>query len=205
LCAADFRGAHVSAPVTGVRWYLGIPRSGKTTLALAHLWELCARTRNPAVIIDTEGVQQLDQVEHVHTVRDVVRLAWGERRHVAFEPNGPKDLAAVLRAVRHPGRVNLLVDEAHVWLSARSHSSAPLFRLMRSHRHSQLNLLLTAQHFSGDVSQTALSCAPRLFLFRCTSQAVLDKVESELRIDPRRIAALGQYRYLEHFQGFDAT
>lgn len=49
----------------GVRWYVGMPQSGKSTLALAHLWTLHLATGMPALVIDEEEVRQLSGVPHV--------------------------------------------------------------------------------------------------------------------------------------------
>jgi hypothetical protein len=94
-----------------------------------------------------------------------------------------------------------MVDEAHTYLTSRKGKDGPLLNLMRAHRHAEANVLLTTQHLTGDIPQEALSCAPRLFVFRCTSPAVLERLKQE-GLDVERIAALPQGHWIEHYEGF---
>lgn len=93
-------------------------------------------------------------------------------------------------------QVNVLLDGAHAVLSARSHVSEPLIAAMRGHRHRELALLLSTHHLTGDVPQAALSCAPELYLFCCTSPAVLKTVEKEWGVPARKVSGLPQFSYL---------
>lgn len=188
--------------MTGVRWYVGVPASGKTTLAAAQAAELVAATGWPVLAIDSAGVAQLGQVPHVTSVEAVLDHAWTRRQHVAFIPRDEDQVTEIVQAVLARGRVILLVDEAAFWIDARKGSGSPLLRLMRAHRHARVFLLLTTQHFSGDVSQQALSCAPTLYVFRCTSPAVLDRLEREYGLDRRAIANLGQGQFIKVESGF---
>ena len=100
--------------------------------------------------------------------------------------------------------MNLLIDEAHVWLSARSAVTDPMLRIMRGHRHSKVRLFLTTQHLSGDVPQAALACSPVLHVFRCTSPATLERLEKQFGIQPARVRNLPQFNYLRLFEGFSS-
>lgn len=187
---------------TGVAWYVGCPASGKTTLARAHAIRASAENHWPVLVIDSESVQQLAGFARARSVKAAIQSIWTRRESCAFMPHSSKQIEQLLRSCHSPGRVNLLVDEAHLWLSARSPVTATLLRLMRAHRHSKLRLFLTTQHLSGDVPQAALACSPRLFVFRCTSPATLDRLEREFGMDRLRISELPQWNYLQHFAGF---
>jgi hypothetical protein len=187
--------------VTGVSWYVGIPGSGKTTLAKQHLARLVVETGWPALVLDSTGVDQLKDVRHARSIREVIEWVWGAGEHAAYLPNDAQEVDRLVAACLDPGRVNLLVDEAHTWLSARRGLAGPLLRLMRAHRHAHANVLLTTQHLSGDIPQEALSCAPRLYVFRCTAPAVLDRLRAE-GLDPAQVQVLDRWKFMEHYSGF---
>ena len=186
---------------SGVAWYVGIPGSGKTTLATAHAAELVRRKGWPVVCIDSQGVAQLASIPRVASPRDVVEHAWRLRRHCAFIPESDEDVRSIARAALTTGRVVLLIDEAAYWLTAHDRHS-PLLRLMRAHRHANVCILLTTQHLSGDVPQEALACAPVLHVFRCESPAALERLERDYRIPPERIASLPRGHFLRIETGF---
>jgi hypothetical protein len=188
---------------TGVRWYVGIPGSGKTYLALAHLRELIESNGWPALVIDTAGVSNFASIPHARNVREALSWVWGAGNHAAIVPSDAMQVEQLVGACQGAGRVNLLVDEAAYWLSARS-SGTGLLRLMRAHRHARANVLLTTQHLTGDVPQEALSCAPRLYVFRCTAPAVLKRLTEE-GIDADRVSKLPAREYVEHFAGFPSS
>ena len=189
---------------TGIAYYIGAPASGKTTLARAHAIEAQRENRWPILVIDTEGVAQLRGFQHVRSVREAIESLWGRpRRNAALRPRGPEEVEAILAAVHRCGRVNVLVDEVHLWLTSRSAVTDPLLRLMRAHRHVKLRLFLTTQHLSGDIPQAALSCAPVLHVFRCTSPATLERLERHWDIRPELVRTLPQFQYVRHFDGFD--
>lgn len=187
---------------TSVAWYVGCPGAGKTTLAREHLAELVAANGWPAFVVDSQGVAQLDDVPHAATLDEALRVAFGAGEHVAYIPRGPLDFECIVRAALSAGRVNLLVDEAAFWITSHAGRTSPLMRLMRAHRHAPACLLLTTQHFSGDVSQQALSCAPRLYVFRCTSRAVLERLESDYGLDPAEVRALPRGKFFTLDSGF---
>lgn len=126
---------------------------------------------------------------------------FGAGVHAAYFPRTREEVDAIVRACLNPGRVNLLVDEAHNWLTSRKGVDGPLLKLMRAHRHAEANVLLTSQHFTADVPQEARSCSPRIYVFRCTGPRVLEVLRDE-GIDSELVANLPQLSYLEHYTGF---
>jgi ABC-type taurine transport system ATPase subunit len=135
-------------------------------------------------------------------VSEAVERVWTHRRHARLVPRDREDVEAVARAVIAGRDCNLLVDEAAFWVSAHKGRDSALLRLLRAWRHARASVLLTTQHLTGDVSQSALSCAPVLFVFRCTSPAVLDRLERDFGVDRRRVAALPRGRFLRVESGF---
>lgn len=180
---------------------MGIPGSGKTYLALQHLREAMARNGWPALLIDSIGEEQVAHVPHARSVREAIEWVWGAGESAAYIPPGIEEVNALLRPCLEVGRVNVWIDEAHTWLTARRGTDGPLLRLMRTHRHARVNLFLTAQHLTGDVPQEALSCAPEIYCFRCTSPAVLERLGRE-GIDPDVVRALPSREFVRHYEGF---
>lgn len=188
--------------MTGVAWYIGQPGAGKTTLAAAHACDLVSATGWPLVCIDSAGVAQLEHVPRAQTAEEAICAAWDRREHVAFTPRAENDVERVARASLGGGHVVLLVDEAAFWISSRRGTGSSLLRLMRAHRHAKVYLLLTTQHFSADVPQEAISCAPEIYVFACQSPAVLDRLEREYALSREVVKALPRGRYIRLQTGF---
>jgi hypothetical protein len=190
--------AHDARPLA---WYFGIPGAGKTTLATRHAAELVRRTGWPVLVVNTESVRQLAGIADAGSPRAACERVWLERRNAAFVPESQADVDYVIAQADRRGRVVLLVDEAAVWITAHDRHGAML-RLMRSHRHKRVAMLLTTQHLSGDCPQEALSCAPVLYVFNCSSGAVHDRLRERFDIDPRLVASLPRGRYIRIRTGF---
>jgi hypothetical protein len=152
-------------------------------------------------VIDSTGVDQLAGVRHARNVREAIEWVWGGGENAAYLPTSIEEVDQLARACLDPGEVNLLIDEAHSWLTARRGTDGPLLKLMRAHRHSRARIFLTTQHLTGDIPQEALSCAPRLFVFRCSAPAVLERLRRE-GIDEERVSNLPQFEFVEHYAGF---
>lgn len=190
---------------TGIAWYVGVPNSGKSTLARAHAIRAAKENRWPLLVIDTERVANFRELDHARSVASVVERLWKRRVSVAFTPNTTEEALAVFEAVHKAGRVNMVIDEAPAWFDARrgGRIREVILRLMRSHRHSKVRLFLTAHHLTGDVPDAAISCSPELFVFRCTSARSLDRLEAHFGLDRERVRSLGQYVFLRVFEGFE--
>lgn len=188
--------------MTGVRYYIGQPGSGKTTLAAAHAADLCGQTGWPVLVIDSAGVAQLDHVPRARSAPDALDQVWNRRAHAAWTPSDVSEVENVCASILQRGRLIVLVDEAAYWISSRRSGAPSLLRLMRAHRHAQVFLLLTTQHFSADVPQEAVSCAPDLYVFACTSPAVLDRLERDYGLDRRTVASLPRGHFVHVETGF---
>jgi hypothetical protein len=186
----------------GVTWCVGIPQSGKTTHALRLVTEASTRLRIPFLALDSAHVAQLGGIPRARSFDDVLRRLWIDRSSCAWSPNHLDDVDRTCKAIRAGRRVLLLVDEAHFWLSSRSGVSASLVALMRATQHAESHVYLTTHHLTGDIPQSALSCAPTLYVFRCTSPRVLQVLEQEFALDSALIRTLPQFAFIEHRTGF---
>lgn len=189
---------------TGVAWYVGIPGAGKTTLAVTHLAQDASANRWPCIVVDSSDVAQLAHVPHVRGLAELEHAVWARGEHAAIIPRDAAEVEEIAARVLELGRVNLLIDEAAFWISSRKGTDGALLRLMRAHRHAQARLYLTTQHLSADVPQAALSCAPVLYVFRCTSPVVLERLEREFGLDPSQVSTLPRGTFIRHETGFSS-
>lgn len=187
-----------------VAWYVGCPRAGKTYLALQHARAEAARTGLPLLVVDSTHEQRnFPGIPRALGLEDaLIGLHSGEARELAWTPDTNEQVDALARALLAVGRLHVLVDEAAFWLSSSKGRGGPLLRLMRAHGHVPITLHLTTQHLSGDVPAEALSCAPRVYVFRCTSRPALNLLESEYGLDRLQVQALPQYQFLTLQTGF---
>lgn len=189
-------------PEPVAEWFVGIPRAGKTRLAHARLIQQCKASRWPGLVVDSQGVGNFERWPHAASWAEAEASIWGARRSIAWIPEDAEQMELCVRAVLARGRVNLLIDEAAYWLSANRGRGGALLRLLRAYRHAPASVFLTTQHLSGDVPQEALSCAPRLHVFRCVAPAVLDRLEREYNAPRERVSTLPQGSYITIESGF---
>lgn len=188
-----------------IHWYVGIPESGKTHQALRDLIETSRKTGFPAIVIDDASADNFAAWPHARNLDDLFESVWGYGLRVAYTPSAadPRgEVDAICNAAEEAGRCCILIDEAATWLTSSVGRGSPLARIMRRHRHWQGHLFLTTQHFSGDVSQEALSCAPRVLIFRNESETVLDALRRRYSLDPAFVRSIPQYQFVERFTGF---
>ena len=185
-----------------VRWYVGVPGSGKTTLALHHAAELEDQSGWPTLALDAEDAP-LGGLDRVRTLEQALDRVWRDGGSCSYSPPTHEHASAVARAARAAGQVNLLLDGAHAWIT--SHRAQEDFvRLFRSYRHAQVNVLATTHHLSGDVPQVVLSCAPTVYVFRCVSRPVLKLLSDEYDVDADSVRQLELGQFLEVNPGFSA-
>jgi len=156
----------------------------------------------PAIVIDDARASNFTAWPHAKNVDDLCESVWGYGLRVAYTPHDPEEVDRIAGAALDCGRVCLLIDEAASFLTAHVGRGRNLSKLMRRHRHAQAHLFLTTQHFSGDVSQEALSCAPRVCIFRNESEAVLDALKRRYGLDWDTVRKIPQFHYLERWTGF---
>jgi hypothetical protein len=176
----------------GSAWYLGVPGSGKTSLAWKHLRALVEADHDPALIVESVPEARFLGVPLKKTVADVIDALWNERTSARFVGStaSEEELDQLFDAVLGGGRVHLFIDESAFYVNARRGAFAPLPRLLRSYRHSSVTIQATTQHASGDVSQEALACAPTLYVFRTMAPSALEALERRYGIPPETVKAL---------------
>lgn len=191
------------ARVYEVTWAIGIPQSGKTTLAVSRAIQRAEERGVPLVAIDSGAVDQLRGLPPAETPGDVVQIAFREHRSCRYVPSDLEDCERVLRVLRKGRRLVVLVDEAHYWLSAHTDgTSSELVHLMREGQHARTDLFLTTHHLTGDVPQAALTCTSRVLVLRCIAPRVLDLLSKEWGFDRGAVQSLPQFHYLEKRLGF---
>ena len=198
--AASRRRSDVVRELEGVSWYVGCPHSGKTTAASVHARWFREKFGVPVVVVDSEETEDFRGLDHC-APRELPELVWKAKQSVAVKPGSVADVDAVAEAVRAGKDVVLLVDEASLWLSNRRCSEA-LLRVLRTTQHCRVRVLLTTQHFSGDIPQAALACAPDLYLFRTTSPRALDVLSRHFSIDAEQARTLEKHHYLAQRTSF---
>lgn len=189
-----------------VSWVVGIPQSGKTTLAVARAIARARERRVPLLAVDPARVAQIRGFDRAGSAAQALEALYAPRSStepfVAYTPSGVEDLDALMSGARAGKDLVVLVDEAHYFLSAQSGSSAELVHCMREAQHSRTDLFLTTQHLSGDIPQSALSCTSRLHVFRCSAPRVLQLLEREFGLPRARVARLERFRFLTATIGF---
>lgn len=134
-------------------------------------------------------------------MREALEWVFGAGHHCAYLPKSAEEVDAIASACLDPGEVNLLIDEAHYWLTTRRGGEGPLLQLMRAHRHARVNVLCTTQHFTGDIPHAAHSCAPTLYVFRSVDDDVLVALKRK-GFDPEIVRNLAQFQHVDYCQGF---
>lgn len=181
---------------SGIVWYVSSPGWGKTYKALEDAKLLIKSTGRPLLVIDSQRVDNLRRIKHYDTLRDTFRAVWQRREHAAFEPDTADEVEKIAEACRQAGNVILLVDESSYWINGGKRNSA-LIRLMRAHRHCNVTMLLTTQHFSGDIPQDARSCSPVIYAGRVTSPASLAVLEKWYGVTRAQLDALPLHKFLD--------
>lgn len=185
-----------------VCWIIGIPQSGKTTLAVSRAVARARERGVPLFAIDGANVAQLRGFPARASVLEALEASFARGEDSRVRPRSLEELDALLRGIRAGKNAVVLIDEAHRWLSARDGSSGELLHLMRETQHARIDLFATTQHLTGDVPQAAISCTARVLVFRCTAQVVLDRLEREWSAPRRTVASLPQFHYVELVIGF---
>ena len=177
---------------SGVVWCVGAPGYGKTWKAHRLLLEANAATGRASLVLDAAGDLSWPGFRRTSSIAEAIVRVFDLGQHVILNvaTAHARDVERVFAAILAVGDVNVLVDESAYWINARRGTSSALLRLFRAHRHAQVWLFLTTQHFSGDVPQEALSCEPDVYVFRCIAPAVLERLETQYGIERARVSGL---------------
>jgi DNA helicase HerA-like ATPase len=185
----------------GINWYVGVPGSGKTTLAIRKALEEVKATGRPLLIIDTEGValpvaapdgfrydlpfSKLDEVEgKLWTEGAAVRVLMQSEDHVTW-----------LVKLVCGGRDVVVVFDEISYYSRGAGLNYDLGKLLRMHRHYRVSLHATTQYV-GDIAPVALQCADTVFAFRTTAARALERLEEEYRLPAEKLMKLERGEFL---------
>lgn len=148
------------------------------------------------LVVDSSRVSQLAGVPRCDTLQELAVRVWRHRRDASFCPESDDEMARLLRLIFAGKRVVVLIDEAHVWLSAHTFSSSELVRLLRQTQHARTHVLLTAHSLTSDIPQAAYATTTELVVFRTTSPRGLDLLRREWSIDPVQARSLERGQFL---------
>ena len=173
-----------------IYFYIGTTGSGKTTKAFSDCSQHIKDNGNPALIIDSQGVAPLAGVIHYDSWQAAARAIWNDknRTNAAFIPKMSSEVESLFHLARTLRNVNIILDEAAFWLSAR-HVPKPIELAFRTHLHTGLVILGTSQHAS-DLSPLVYQTLTGLYVFRCTSPRVLDRLQKEYGIEREKVQNL---------------
>jgi hypothetical protein len=186
----------------GVAVYVGAPRTGKTTRALADARAAGRALGWPVLVLDLAGaVGRPPGFQRAANARAVLLRLLREREAVVWCPDDMDEATALLRALlaARPARVVLLVDEWSFLFGHTGHAGAPvrpLVALCRTWRHAQVRVLATTQHLSGDIPAAIWSCAPAWYVHRTTGPHSL-QAAVRLGIDPEAVRGLPEFSCVE--------
>lgn len=185
---------------------VGMAASGKTHLLLYLIEDARAGNGWPTLLIDSSGVENITHWNHADSVDEAIRRVWVRGEDCAFKPSREQDVLKLVDASVAAGCVNLAIDESHHWLNARTWGDHPIIRAARMHRHAGgpgrgMTLIMTSQHFTGDVPAALVSCGVTWYVFRSTAPAALSRLAG-MGLDPDVIKGLPQGRFVRHRDSF---
>ena len=172
--------------------YVGAPGSGKTFLADIHGRTLAGARGVGGLCIDSTGSSGLEHWKRAESVSDAVDAVWDRNELVRYTPGDVDELQQLLGAARNPGRCVFLLDEVALWPARLKE----LDHLCRTWRHTDTDVLVTAQHLSGDIAQGLRACSPRLYAFRQAPSTTLDLLSKEWKLPEDQLQTLGQGDFL---------
>lgn len=196
--------------MSGIRWYVGIPECGKTYLALQKIAADQQVDGYPCLTFDMIGAKNFLDMPHVQTfgrpasavVDEVVDALWVRRVSCIVGPRLSEELIEELFIACQGGRrVHVFIDEA-LEVAGPNWVSRELRELMKGHRHYEVTVDLTTQHF-GDVSSKAISADPTFYLFRLAPGASVERASRLTGIPEEELLSLPQYEYKAHRAGFN--
>lgn len=171
-----------------VSLYVGIPQSGKTTLARRRAGEDVVAHDLPCLVLDSEGANNLSDIPRAPDMAGVFHSLYGRRRNVRYVPAGEEDVERLAAGVRDGRNLVFLVDEFGYWAS--SHKILPsMKKILRAHNHANIHLHATTQYLS-DLAPLALQCYDHLYVFRTISARGIERLQDEYRVPPEKVYSL---------------
>lgn len=143
-------------------------------------------------MVDTEEsmAEAFPDMPVAGSVGEAIELIWQQGTHCRWTPDDPDELERVAAAARELRGAVLLVDESSDYLHSGTKRRSRVLKLIRTHRHSDVWLLFTTQHFSGDVPQAAFGGGPLVYVFNTTGPAALEQLQRRWGVPPELAASL---------------
>lgn len=187
----------------GLYWYLGCPRSGKTTLALHHIAAQKAETKFPYLVVDCRRAENFRHIPHASDLFDVAKKL-SARLDVYYTPSGESDCDKLMQlvGVYGPGGLHILFDEARTYMNA-WHTPEGVHEIERAWFHRRISFHATTQYV-GDLAPDAFACDPTVYVFCCTGKRNLKRIEDEFDYSREDVLSLKKYQYRTFKAGFDA-
>jgi len=190
-------------PRGGTVWYVGISRSGKTSLALADLWDDVRETGFPWIILDLARAENFGMWDHLPSRAALFRRVFSEGRGGIYTPEEGEDTDLTFAMLHAGGGVHVLIDEAY-WICSVNRITVNLSRCLRDYAHAGGGIgntyRLTTQHV-GDIHRDAFAALTEWRVFRCIYDNHLDKLRT-YGFNPDEIRALPQYAHVSQRPGF---
>lgn len=170
----------------GANVYLGVTRSGKTTLAQKHMAADAARWKNPLVPLDLESALDWVGVPHAASADEVLESLYVRRQSPrVWTPNGEAERSKFFKAVSHWGAACILVDGLP--MIADGHNFEEDFRqALYRWGHGRLGptfWYLVAQRASL-VHRHVFAAARTVYVFRQAPGADANRMYQEFNIPP---------------------
>lgn len=193
-----------------ISFYVGDTGTGKTSLALKHAKASVAETGRPLIVVDTvkarnfDGLSLSDPCDSDRvplglrdggTVPAALWLAYGRGEHVRFVPDNHNDLGRLLDGLRAGRDFCILFDEAGFWMAHNRFPDSIAF-VLRASRHCGADVYATTQYIK-DIPQAALNCVDRLYIFRTSAPAALERLAETWNIPPEKVSALKGHEYIK--------
>lgn len=168
--------------------YTGRPKTGKTTLALAH-W---GRIAVPAgLIIDSVGAKNFILEPHAETMEEIARLLYGDPpRHAIFTPHDTGEFIEVMEGLARASRAGhtrpVLIDE--VWRWVYPWPDPKIIDIFVAHRHRlRESAVLCTCTYLGHIRSDLINTADHVYIFAQQVAASFERIEREYGIPRDRL------------------
>lgn len=173
----------------GVRLYCGMPRTGKTSLALVQIAAQIHATGLPVLGIDSTGAENLRKYPHAPSVQAAIDGVWLNGAHTFYIPKDEKEFEQLIGATGAAGNCILFIDEIGFWIKGGGWIPPRLAEIFRAFHHKQISMYATSQTI-GDFAPLARMCATEFYCFRVSDGDAASRIEKTFNFKAQEIGAL---------------
>lgn len=191
---------------SGVSGYIGMTRTGKTTLATRHALADTRRTGQPLLVVDCEEAQNFIGHPHAGDVEEVAESLFIARRpSPVWTPASAAEWDRFCRMLAVYGGVHILLDgaqEVGSWSKMRD----PMRQALRRHGHGRLGPTTwhCVTHAPADLHRDFYRAMTHyLYVFRTSPGNDADRLRREYGLDVERITTLGRGDHEKVACGFE--